>query len=105
LSYPAFTSIHDEPLFFDAIELHHIDIIRGCCKLIKTIQSWEIDMSSVTGISKQHIQQAILTLPDIEKTSLLHWFIQADKQLWDEQLEADFSTNGPGATLLEQIKE
>ncbi len=62
-------------------------------------------MSSVTGISKQHIQQTILTLPDIEKTSLLHWFIQADKQLWDEQLEADFSTNGPGATLLEQIKE
>ena len=21
-------------LFFDAIELHYIDIIRGCCKLV-----------------------------------------------------------------------
>lgn len=62
-------------------------------------------MRSVTGISKQQIQQAILTLPDIEKTSLLHWFIQADKQLWDEQLEFDFSTNGPGAALLERMKK
>jgi hypothetical protein len=62
-------------------------------------------MSCVTAISKQQIQQAILTLSDIEKTSLLHWFIHTDKQLWDHQLEADFSENGPGAALLERIKK
>jgi hypothetical protein len=61
-------------------------------------------MSCEKTASTQQIQQAILTLSDIEKTSLLHWFIQTDQQLWDQQLETDFSENGPGAALLERIK-
>jgi hypothetical protein len=81
------------------------DISSGCCKLGLTIQPQGVKMSCVTAISTQQIQQAILTLSDIEKTSLLHWFIQTDKQLWDQQLEADFSENGPGAALLERIKK
>ena len=62
-------------------------------------------MNNAANISKQQIQEAILTLTDIEKTSLLNWFIQTDKQLWDQQIEADFSENGPGAALLEKIKK
>ena len=62
-------------------------------------------MNNITASSTQQIQQAILTLSDTEKTSLLQWLIQTDKQLWDKQLEADFSENGPGADLLDQIKK
>ncbi len=62
-------------------------------------------MSCEKTASTQQIQQAILTLSDIEKTSLPHWFIQTDQQLWDQQHETDFSENGPGAALLERIKK
>jgi hypothetical protein len=62
-------------------------------------------MSNIISISTQKIQKAILMLSDTEKTSLLNWFIQTDRQLWDQQIEADFSENGPGADLLDRIKK
>lgn len=62
-------------------------------------------MSHITATLTQQIQQAILSLSDIEKTSLLNWLVQAGKKIWDKQLEADFTENGPGAELLKRVQK
>jgi hypothetical protein len=36
---------------------------------------------------------------------LLQWFIEMDKRDWDHELEGDFSGEGPGVALLDQVKE
>ena len=54
--------------------------------------------------STKEIQQAILTLPNSERFSILQWLIQMDRKLWDKEIEADFSESGPGAKLIEQIQ-
>ena len=54
--------------------------------------------------STKKIQQAILSLPDSERVSILHWLIQMDRKLWDKEIETDFSEGGPGVKLTEQIK-
>ena len=55
--------------------------------------------------STKKIQQAILSLPDAERVSILQWLIQMDRKLWDKEIQSDFSKGGPGASLLEQIKD
>ena len=54
--------------------------------------------------SIEDIQQAILSLPESERESILKWLVQMDQELWDREIEADFSKDGPGANLVEQIK-
>jgi hypothetical protein len=56
-------------------------------------------------ISTQQIQQAILSLSEAERVSILKWLIKTDRKLWDQELETDFSEDGPGYKLLESVKK
>jgi hypothetical protein len=47
------------------------------------------------------IKQAIIDLPEVEKTSLVAWLNEQDAKAWDKQIEADFSEGGAGMALLE----
>jgi hypothetical protein len=47
------------------------------------------------------IKQAIIELPEVQKTSLVAWLNEQDAKAWDKQIEADFSEGGPGMALLE----
>ena len=55
--------------------------------------------------STQQIQQAILSLSDAERISIINWLIQIDRKLWDHEIETDFSDNGPGFKLLERVQK
>ena len=55
--------------------------------------------------STQQIQQAILSLSDKERISILNWLVRTDRKLWDQQIEADFSEDGPGYKLLQNVKK
>jgi hypothetical protein len=54
---------------------------------------------------KEQIQQAILSLPQDERASLLRWLLETDKLMWDREIEKDFSEGGPGAPLLDRIRK
>ena len=56
-------------------------------------------------ISTKQIQQAILSLTDAERLSILNWLVKTDYKLWDQELATDFSEGGPGNELLEGIKK
>jgi hypothetical protein len=47
------------------------------------------------------IKQAIVELPEQEKTSLVAWLNEQDAKAWDKQIEEDFSEGGAGMALLE----
>lgn len=51
------------------------------------------------------IKEAILGLPEAEKTRLAGWLNTQDSAAWDRQIEADFSDGGPGMALLEKWDE
>ncbi|RPJ14915.1 MAG: hypothetical protein EHM30_09565 [Desulfobacteraceae bacterium] len=61
-------------------------------------------ISGNTSSTKQ-IQEAILSLSDAERISIINWLIQIDRKIWDSEIETDFSENGPGSKLLAQIKK
>ncbi len=46
------------------------------------------------------IKDAITALPDTEKMSLVDWLQAQESDLWDRQIEADFSEAGRGMALL-----
>jgi len=55
--------------------------------------------------TETQIRKQIMSLPPDRRGQLLHWLIKMDKRDWDQQLEEDFSGDGPGMTLLHQVKE
>jgi hypothetical protein len=50
------------------------------------------------------IKEAIAALPAEQKASLAAWLIQQDMDLWDKQIEEDFSPGGRGMALLEEAE-
>lgn len=51
------------------------------------------------------IQKAIETLPSEQRTALLDWLADRDRQEWDAQIENDFSPGGAGTAILDDVKE
>ncbi len=47
------------------------------------------------------IKEAITELPDAERISLIDWLNLQDANVWDRQMEADFSEGGAGMALLQ----
>lgn len=62
-------------------------------------------MAAGNTISTQQIQQAILSLSEAERISIINWLIQIDRKLWDREIETDFSENGPGFKILEHVQK
>jgi hypothetical protein len=58
-----------------------------------------------TQVTKEQIQQAILSLPGNERTSLLDWLLEVDRFGWDREIEQDFSSEGAGASMLGRIEK
>jgi hypothetical protein len=54
------------------------------------------------GLSE--IQHAIETLPAEQQLALLDWLAERDRREWDSQIERDFSPDGAGIDLLNQVK-
>ena len=54
-------------------------------------------------MSVAEIQNAILTLPDKQKSLLAEWLYHLDKAVWDIQIAHDFSKKGKGMKWLKQI--
>jgi len=57
---------------------------------------------TVMGLSE--IQHAIETLPAEQQMALLDWLADRDRRAWDSQIERDFSPDGAGMDLLNQVK-
>ena len=55
--------------------------------------------------TENQIRKDIMALPSNKRGQLLHWLIEMDKRDWDRELEEDFSGKGPGASLLDQVRE
>ncbi len=49
------------------------------------------------------IKSAIQGLPEEEKDALLNWLLSHDREDWDKQITEDFSAEGRGAKLLEEV--
>ncbi len=52
----------------------------------------------------EEIKEAILSLPNQQKTSLATWLAKKDKEIWDKEIEDDFSEGGKGTDLLKKIQ-
>ncbi|MGB7763267.1 MAG: hypothetical protein WBL61_25755 [Bryobacteraceae bacterium] len=52
----------------------------------------------------QEIQRAIESLPTEQQMALLDWLAERDRREWDSQIERDFSPDGAGVDLLNQVK-
>ena len=52
----------------------------------------------------REIQHAVETLPAEQQTALLDWLAERDRREWDSQIERDFSPDGAGMDLLNQVK-
>ena len=50
------------------------------------------------------IQHAIETLSSEQQIALLGWLAERDRRQWDSQIERDFSPDGAGMELLNQVK-
>ena len=50
------------------------------------------------------LKQAIAELPAEEKTALATWLNEQDMDVWDRQMQKDFSPGGPGIRLVEKAK-
>lgn len=48
------------------------------------------------------IKDAISSLPEEEKASLVTWLKQQESEAWDREIEQDFSEGGRGSALLEK---
>jgi hypothetical protein len=51
------------------------------------------------------IKDAILSLPEKQRTSLRDWLIEIDKKIWDSEIELDFSDSGKGKKNLEKLEK
>jgi hypothetical protein len=49
------------------------------------------------------IKSAIEGLPEEEKTALIDWLLSRDREDWDKQITQDFSPDGRGAKLLDEV--
>ena len=56
-------------------------------------------------VTESQIRQEIMSLPAKSRSQLLQWLIEMDKRDWDQELEGDFSGNGFGMPLLDQVKK
>jgi len=52
----------------------------------------------------REIQHAVETLPAEQQIALLEWLAERDRRQWDSQIERDFSPDGAGMDLLDQVK-
>ena len=52
----------------------------------------------------REIQHAIEALSNEQQVALLGWLAERDRRQWDSQIERDFSTDGAGMELLNQVK-
>jgi curved DNA-binding protein CbpA len=52
----------------------------------------------------REIQHAIETLSNEQQIALLGWLAERDRRQWDSQIERDFSPDGAGMELLNQVK-
>ena len=50
------------------------------------------------------IKDAIQGLSDEEKTALMDWLAEVDRQIWDAQIASDFSPGGAGMDLLREVR-
>jgi hypothetical protein len=62
-------------------------------------------MMDTATVTKEQIQEAILSLPRDERASLLKWLLETEKLMWDHEIEQDFSEGGAGAPLLDRIRK
>ena len=52
----------------------------------------------------REIQHAIEALPTEQQMALLDWLAERDRREWDSQIARDFSLDGGGLDLLNQVK-
>jgi hypothetical protein len=52
----------------------------------------------------REIQHAIETLPPEQQLALLEWLAERDRREWDSQIERDFSPDGAGMDLLDEVR-
>jgi hypothetical protein len=57
-----------------------------------------------TDVDLREIQHAIETLSSEQQIALLGWLAKRDRRQWDSQIERDFSPDGAGMELLNQVK-
>jgi hypothetical protein len=57
-----------------------------------------------TDMGLREIQHAIETLSSEQQIALLGWLTERDRRQWDSQIERDFSPDGAGMELLNQVK-
>jgi hypothetical protein len=57
-----------------------------------------------TDMDLREIQHAIETLSNEQQIALLGWLAERDRRQWDSQIERDFSPDGAGVELLNQVK-
>jgi hypothetical protein len=62
-------------------------------------------MMENSTVSETRIREEIMSLEPNKRSTLLQWLIQVARQDWDRELMEDFSTEGPGAELLNQVRE
>ena len=55
--------------------------------------------------TETQIRKEIMSLPPDRRGQLLQWLIDMDKRDWDRELEEDFSGDGEGVRLLQEVKE
>ena len=56
-------------------------------------------------LQEERIREEIMSLPANKRGQLLHWLVEMDKRDWDHELKTDFSGEGPGVPLLDQVKK
>jgi hypothetical protein len=54
-------------------------------------------------ISLATIKEEIGKLSDTERAELALWLDRLDREVWDAEMERDFSPRGPGMKLLEEV--
>jgi hypothetical protein len=62
-------------------------------------------MMENSTVSETRIREEIMSLEPNKRSTLLQWLIQVARQDWDRELMEDFSTEGPGVELLNQVRE
>lgn len=62
-------------------------------------------MMNDSMVTESQIRKEIMSLPPDKRGQLLQWLIEMDKRNWDHELEEDFSGEGPGVPLLDQVKK
>jgi hypothetical protein len=50
------------------------------------------------------IQHAIEELPKEQQAALAAWLAERDQAAWDAEIESDFSADGAGLAILEEMK-